>query len=86
MIYRDEKEEVDMQINSKQKLKKWGNNLGIRFTGKQIEHLKWAEGDEVEIKITDNLVIIAKLGAEITAEDLLQEIHALSEIALLTGK
>ena len=85
MIYRDEKEEVDMQIDSKQKIKKWGNNLGIRFTKSQIETLKWDEGDEVEIKITDNIVIISKIGAEINAEDLLKEIHALSEIGL-TGK
>lgn len=85
MIYRDEKEEVDMQIKSKQKLKRWGNNLGIRFTGSQIATLNWSEGDELEIKVTDNIVIISKLGAEITAEDLLQEIHALSEIGL-TGK
>ncbi len=49
---------------------RWGKNLAIRFPAEVAEAARLSDGERVEIAVTDAAVVIRKLPAETTMEDL----------------
>ncbi len=53
------------------KIARWGNSLGIRIPKQIAEQVKLNEGDEIEISIDENRLILIPQKKKYTLEELL---------------
>jgi antitoxin MazE len=61
------------------KIQKWGNSQGLRLTRNVLEDANLVVGDEVDIKVQDNTIIITpsrRIRGKHHIEDLIAEIPA----------
>lgn len=61
------------------KIQKWGNSQGLRLARNVLEDANLAVGDEVDIKVHDNIIVITpsrRIRGKHHIEDLIAEIPA----------
>lgn len=47
-------------------IKRWGNSAAVRIPNSVLQQLGWSEGDEIQLEVIDNKLVLSKPGPKIS--------------------